>query len=53
MTAVKINEIPYSTTDPMAITARTVNALMSLLSRERPEGDVSVDVFPYSVSVVC
>src|SRR5712691_4050022 len=53
MTAVTISEIPYSATNPIATNATTVNALMSLLSREQPEEDASVAVFPCSVSVVC
>jgi len=52
MTAVKINEIAYSATDPMARTARIVNAEISLLDRARPEGGASVDAFPGAVSVV-
>ena len=39
MTAVKISEIPYSATNPMAIHPTTVTTLISLLSRERPEGE--------------
>jgi hypothetical protein len=52
MTAVTINEIAYRATDPMARTARIVNAVMSLLDRARPEGGASVDAFPGAVSVV-
>src|SRR5260370_29310507 len=52
MTAVKINEIAYSATDPMARTARIVNAVISLLDRARPEGGASVDAFSGAVSVV-
>src|SRR2546425_12559922 len=52
-TAVTINEIAYSATDPMARNARTVNAVMSLLDRARPEGGASVDAFSGAVSVVC
>src|SRR6266851_2773411 len=52
MTAVTINEMAYRATNPMARTARIVNAVMSLLDRARPEGGASVDAFPGAVSVV-
>src|SRR6266496_4688180 len=52
ITAPTMNETPYSTTDPMAINARTVDAMISLLLQARPEGAASVDAFPRAVSVV-
>src|SRR5258708_8983392 len=52
MTAVKINEIAYSATAPMARNARTVSATISLFDQARPEGTASVDALSCAVSVV-